>query len=73
MITVLASCMVSLCVAAQTQPITKEQVRSPEALRMAAIADTMMVDKKAIANDKDEKKKKSRRERSHKECSRMKS
>ena len=48
--------------AAASEPKTKE---------ISAIADTKLIDKKAIAADT--KKKKSKREKNHKECSRMKS
>lgn len=49
----------------------KAAARDPKSIGMAAIADTTLVEKKELTAT--DKKKRQRRERAHKECSRMKS
>jgi hypothetical protein len=65
-------CLASSVAFCQTnESVIREHAKDPNMLKMAAIADTMLIDKKVIADDS--KKKRPRREKSHKECSRMKS
>jgi hypothetical protein len=65
-------CLASSAAFCQTQgAIIREKAKDPKTVEMAAIADTTLIDKKAIVDDS--KKKKPKREKTHKECSRMKS
>lgn len=67
----IVSCFALATGFAQTQgAVIREKAKDPKTMEMAAIADTTLIDKKVIADDK---KKKARREKIHKECSRMKS
>jgi outer membrane lipoprotein-sorting protein len=65
-------CLVSSVAFCQSQePAAREKAKPAQTQEISAAQDTTLTDKKAIVNDT--KKKKPKRDRSHKECSRMKS